>query len=466
MFRAFGHIIVFWLVSLAVTACQPPITDTDGAKPNPPSEPVAFDLNDVSILLPPPTSPDDPILSIADLGFDGSSVWPDDAFAQFQAIANSEAGAVAAADVANNPNGARIDISAFADKAVWHVAAIRVDPGAPGLSPEIAAAFGQAPQLRLVLQPVTAGAKVHDVAAHLIYSYTAGAALVPGCPLPRLEPDRDRFQRVVDDLASIKSRLAAGEIGDETVDTGGPLGVHPAADPAKTGRVTRAAFMDELKAFLEAHLDPTKLRAMAIMGLPGGGQPEPWIFLAMAMEPRLQRFVPLPAPALAQDSQRFAQMLDARRSASSNPSVSPAARANNLNAVTCAFEVGADHPSGATPPATPRGVSTAELFPNGDATRMREIVDVIADPARAHFFNTDCVSCHTETRREMDLLRTTRIDAPVDPDVLPTELWNVRNFGWFPSFLNPGVPRATATRRTAAETKEVVGALNALLKER
>jgi len=123
------------------------------------------------------------------------------------------------------------------------------------------------------------------------------------------------------------------------------------------------------------------------------------------------------------------------------------------------------NPLGLEPPENPDGVSTAELFPSGDPERMREIIDIIADPAQAHFFNTDCVSCHTETRREMDLLGTDRIDAAVDPSVLPTELWNVRKFGWFLSFLNGGV-FATATRRTATETEEVVDAVNALLAAR
>lgn len=65
----------------------------------------------------------------------------------------------------------------------------------------------------------------------------------------------------------------------------------------------------------------------------------------------------------------------------------------------------------------------------------------------------------------MDMLGTDQIDAPIDPDVLPIQLWNVRNFGWFPSFLNEGV-FATATRRTAKETEEVLDAVISLLAQR
>lgn len=64
-----------------------------------------------------------------------------------------------------------------------------------------------------------------------------------------------------------------------------------------------------------------------------------------------------------------------------------------------------------------------------------------ADPTRSHFFNTDCVSCHTETCRAIDLPHVKSV-AGVDNAVLPKDVWNVRNFGWFPSF--------PAARETAA----------------
>ncbi|MGI9435143.1 MAG: hypothetical protein ACR2Q4_10010 [Geminicoccaceae bacterium] len=483
--RQFIHFPIFLTVSLtAIAGCQPPNEPTSpiagargdvgdaGEVAKPASSPlpktVSLDLNDVSILLPPPSTPGDPVLAITDLNVDERAMWPDAAFGEFLAIANSEAGRIVDADVTSDLPGKRIGVNAFAEKSVWHVASIRIDPGAPGLSPAIAEAFGQSPQIRLVLQPVTDGRVVHDVAAHMIYSYTTNdIEMVPGCPLPKVTPDDVAFQRIVDDIIELKKRLAAGEIGGEPVETDGPLAVHPAADPAKASLVTRTAFRNALENLLEAHLDPAKLRAMAIMALPGGRAPEPWFFLAMAADPRTGRFGPVPSPAIEQDRLRFTQMLDARPASPDNPSVSPKVRANNLNPVTCQFEVPVDprQPGGPKPPAAALGVSTAELFPSGDAASLRRVVDVIADPSRAHFFNTDCVSCHTETRREMDILGTERVAAPVDPAVLPSELWNVRNFGWFPSFLNGGV-FATATRRTAAETEEVVAAINAGLEEK
>ncbi len=459
--RSLGIFSIF----LPVTACFP--EDSSSPPVSLPASGVGVDLNDVSILLSPPQNGSDPAIAITDLSVASGDVWSDKAFAEFLAIAGSGAGAVAVEDVANNDEIAPIDVGDFANKADWHIASIRVDPGAPGLSPEMVSVFGRSPQIRLVLQPVTDG-DVHDVTAHLIFSYTKSAEPVAGCLLPKLIPNDEAFQTIIDDVVALKTRLAKGEIGDQPIGTTGDLRVHPADDPAKVSKEARLAFHGALKAFLEKHLNAGNLSAMAVMALPRR-VPEPWIFVAMAQNPGTGGFVPFPNPALKQDDRlRFAQMLDVRPGVSPrNPSVSPLPVTNNLNPIDCAFEVPVDpgNPDGPKPPANPRGVSTAELFPDGDAARMREIVTVIADPAKAHFFNTDCVSCHTETRREMDILGTDSVDAPVDPTILPKELWNVRNFGWFPSFLNDDADvAATATRRTAAETREVVEAINARLR--
>ena len=111
-------------------------------------------------------------------------------------------------------------------------------------------------------------------------------------------------------------------------------------------------------------------------------------------------------------------------------------------------------------PDTRVGVSTAELL-NSSATEQRtvELTGIIADPTKSHFFNTDCVSCHTETR----LLRTKipgTVISGVDASVLPKSRWNVRNFGWG---AEGGSFKPTITRRTATETDEVVKAVNQLL---
>jgi hypothetical protein len=162
--------------------------------------------------------------------------------------------------------------------------------------------------------------------------------------------------------------------------------------------------------------------------------------------------VPVHGPTL--DGAQFAQML---APAGTSPRVIPAPHTNNLNAVTC------KHAALPTPqPVAERsGSSTAEIFAGSPAAdKTKEILDRIADPARSHFFNTDCVSCHTETRRAIDVLHVTSVPG-IDSSVLPNGQWNVRNFGWSPQI--EGALRGTVTRRTAAETAAVVAFINAEL---
>jgi hypothetical protein len=202
-----------------------------------------------------------------------------------------------------------------------------------------------------------------------------------------------------------------------------------------------------VKALLERHLSPERLRTSAIMALnsPAGG--EPWIFLSMAKFG--PQFVPVVAPAL--DGKQTAQML----SLIDSKPIAPVPVTNNLNPMTCRSALTFPPGSPPLPAAERKGVSTAEfLNVSGVPTqRINEIVDLIADPAKAHFFNTDCLSCHTDTRRA--LARATAMTASqVVPEALPKNSWNVRNFGWFPG------DGPTVTRRAATETADVVQFLN------
>jgi hypothetical protein len=161
--------------------------------------------------------------------------------------------------------------------------------------------------------------------------------------------------------------------------------------------------------------------------------------------------VPVHGPAL--DGQQFAQML---APVGSTPGVVPEPHANNLNPATC-------RNAALSPASLPndmrKGLSTSALFVSprpADAT-TQQIVALIADPAESHFFNTDCVSCHTETRRAMGLLQT-RSFPGINPAVLPPGDWTVRNFGWSPPIEGP--IQGVVTRRTAAETGAVVSFIN------
>ena len=88
--------------------------------------------------------------------------------------------------------------------------------------------------------------------------------------------------------------------------------------------------------------------------------------------------------------------------------------------------------------------------------QVKAVVDLIADPTRSHFFNTDCVSCHTETRRAMEVLQVTSFPG-LSPDVNPNGPYDIRNFGWSID----GALKPSAARRPAAETAAVLNWLNA-----
>jgi len=288
---------------------------------------------------------------------------------------------------------------------------------------------------------------VHDIAAHLIFSFSVlppKAEESPGC-LKRSIPDDAAFKAVVSDVAVLRDQLAAGDFAQTKVETAGLLNIHPGLKGA-----TAVPFKNALKALLEKHLAPQRLTSMAIMGL---DEPEPWIFVAMQkvpVSPTEFAFQPVPGPTL--DGQQVAQMLNFRGGAK----VQPTPATNNQNPITCRHA--AFQPP--FPKDNRKGVATA-AFLNGNLSesKVREIVDTISDPIKSHFFNTDCVSCHTDTRQGMRLISGFTVPG-VAPEVLPKDDWNVRNFGWFTSFLRGGVVEATITRRTANETAEVVAFIN------
>jgi hypothetical protein len=137
--------------------------------------------------------------------------------------------------------------------------------------------------------------------------------------------------------------------------------------------------------------------------------------------------------------------------------VVPQPHTNNLNPITCKNAVVS---TTSLPIANRAGDATADVFltPLLPDDKTRAILDVIADPVKSHFFNTDCVSCHTETRRTMELPNSKNIPG-IDTAALPKDSWNVRNFGWSPA----GGLQATVTRRTAAETAAVITFINSEL---
>jgi hypothetical protein len=212
--------------------------------------------------------------------------------------------------------------------------------------------------------------------------------------------------------------------------------------------------------FLSEHLVDARLGAAAIMALPNPA-PEPWVFIAMIRRPG-QTVTPFKQPAV--EGAPFSQMLSFIDG--NEKRVFPKPLTNNLAA----------DPVLPAPASGGMGVSTSTLFaPNAKLEKqiasnvaVSDIPDVIANPRKSHFFNTDCVSCHSETTRR-EILKIApgplafKIGGEVPaiaPAVVPKSQWNVRNFGWFQRAAGQAIT-PTITQRTANETAEVVEHLNA-----
>ena len=422
-----------------------------------------FDVSDVSYLWPvPKTEADVDALISADTSdaATGVSIWDEAAFKQMVAIVTSNATAI------KHPSGAMHRITfrpEFRDRKTWKVVAFRADPSAPGAHPTIVDKFGSTPQLRLILQPVTVQGgkvKVHDFAVHLLYSYfTPREAPRVGFLTPA-NPDMVKFRAILDDLLALKAELRTKGIDTQGV----PLGVHPGLSGGAGGE----RFAALVRALLLRHVNVKNLAAMACMGLDSPAA-EPWIFVATVNRGD-GTFIPLLAPTIGF---KPAQMFDRSDGV---PVVVPRPQPSNRNPITNSVN---------TPAADLRGVSTLALFddkverdavavantsgvPDADGLTNKEIADLIANPEKSHFFSNDCFSCHSETTRRAILALPSSASAykrpsgvsNVDPKVLPSQLWNVRNFGWFPDSSNAGSSNPTVAQRTANETADCVQFIN------
>jgi hypothetical protein len=411
--------------------------------------------NDVSWLFPVPTRAADfaNLIAVRDVTTPNPQdptkldpIWSDSVFQQFLAIVNGAQAQVAGTN-------AQISLPAEARSPdAWFIAGIRIDAGAPGLSGDILAQYGRLPEIRLIIQPIIrnpdGSPRVLDIAVHLIFDFVVFPPASPASAecFPRFQADMNTFNSVVADVAALRTKLNNGRLGAHAVSTiGVPLGVYPGlADPATANGVR-----NEMLSFLEKHISAVRLGSMAITGLPANA-PAPWIFLSMLAD-QPGHFVPAHGPTL-DGAQQFAQMLNP---AGTNPRVVPEPHTNNLNPVTCK---NAAVSATSLPVAQRSGVSTSTAFatPAPSAAQTKQILDTIADPTKSFFFNTDCISCHTETSRTMDLLKVTDVTG-INPTALPSDQWDVRNFGWGAGKVGM---QATVTRRTANETASVVAFIN------
>lgn len=400
----------------------------------------ALDVNDLSYLWPAPVDAKDVAgLISADLSIIGGTrkVWPDEVFRLLLQTAQETVveGPVPAASSQISFESFK---SEFETPSTWKLVSFRFDSSAPGGHAGFVSRFGSTPQLRMVFQPVTfvsSAVKVHDVTAHIAYSFTKPSS----SPFPAV-PDKDTVRKVLDELKALKA--ASESVG---APTGGLLRVHPGLQARVPGFTTKVV------TFLQRTAALGQLTDLAFMGIK---PPEPWIFFAMRKRLSDGAFERVGPKALAG---RSAQMLKGGPS----PFVFPEPITSNQ------------------PP--DRGVSTARLFArtaqdelltpviSGDSRPLlQDIPDIIANPEISNVFNTDCVSCHTESTRRHALKivegdRKYRYSLPnaisaVDPVHLPTAAWNVRNFGWFQQ--RNGMILPTISQRTANEAAEAADFAN------
>jgi mono/diheme cytochrome c family protein len=416
--------------------------------------------NDISWLFPVPTRAADfaNLIAVRDITTPNAQdptrrdpVWNDATFQQFISIVNGAQTQVAGtpAQISLPPEARVVD--------AWFVAGIRIDAGAPGLSSDIRAQFGQLPEIRLIIQPILknpdGSPKVLDLAGHLIFDFVILPPELPASTdcFPRFAPDTAAFNSVVADVAALRTKLNNGQIVGHPVSTAGvPLGVHPGLADATTANAVR----NEMLALLERHISAQRLGSMAIAGLPASA-PAPWIFLSIVGD-RAGHFFPAHGPTLDGSDQQFAQMLNP---AGTSPRVVPEPHTNNLNPITCK---NAAVSATSLPVAVRQGVATFTVFatPAPPPDQTKQILDTVADPTKSFFFNTDCISCHTETRRTMDLLGVADVPG-INKAALPNGQWDVRNFGWGDA--GKAGMQSTVTRRTANETAASVAFINAEL---
>lgn len=403
-----------------------------------------FDVNDVSFLWPAPTKKEDltRLISVDEKLSDGNgSILSQATFDTLLDAARN----VSVIDSADRVNKITLE-EELSKRSAWMIAGVRIDPSAPGTAPMLIEARGSLPQVRLIIQPITVtetSVRVHDVTAHLVFNFHKELKLQGDGKPPIAIPDKEKFEAIVTDLTALKMKLKS-----DGVETEGKLTIHPGFTDQKAKN-----FAGELKTFLKKHLTEERLDAIAFMGL---DLPEPWIFFAMQKKGD-GKFAVI---QLSNASGKSAQMLTLR----GGRPVMPLPTTTNVD--------------------SKRGVSTAPLYPDNagkaqlefavfandsdlSELKHKEIPDLIANPQRSHFFNTDCISCHTESNRRVQLNIAAKGSfayklplniSGLDDKVLPNNKWNVRNFGWFPTSHSTAV--ATVTQRTANEAAESVEFIN------
>lgn len=441
----------FYLSSMAAvtfTACHsaPSHLGFKDTKPSSsPSELQGFDVNDVSFLFPKIAGVNEasPIITGEDLTSDGSAFIPELVFGQIMEFSDK----ILPANLRENSKL----------RASWRVQSFRFDPCAPSGAEFRSLSFvematGQAKsdchvEIRTIMQPmeplgVFAGSgHVADVAMHLTYHLATGS-------------HSEELRRLVDELKALKQQsetLSGGQT------SGAALGRHPGLYAELNSGAVQRPLADAVKSFLQRNLNDRQLRRVTFSELDartGTG----WIFFGGDVSIRNDMAVWTPAHVFYEPT---AQSIEFRPDnvLKTMPVILPLPSSVSTNSLYTSGSVG-------------RGVAINPSFGVGAAGRTmpiseaQETINLLEDPTKTNIFNTDCVSCHTSTARAFTLgiPATGLADRPRgitayafapaftlsdirqrrNTDGLQSNVWNVRNFGWFDW-------QATASNRTVNE---------------
>lgn len=378
--------------------------------------------NDISCLWPVPKNAEDveKLLS-ANTVIGNTTIWTEESFNKVLDMAKDSL------QIPNYPSPPKYkqiqfvytDIdSALLKRENWKVVGFRIDPSAPSTSDtKTINKIGIIPQIRLVLQPVTLNKKgvviVHDFAVHLPFSYTLSGEIRIGSAYTA---DTMAFKEILNDIIILKKYLEL----TSKVSGKGALQVNKGLANKIPG------YAKKIEEFLSKHLPKGKLDFIAFIGL--APRPNPWIFFNMINGPTFQ-------------------ILNTQSRKKAGKPISPNKNWKGGNSVSTAILYQMD--------STDSSLDSPAISKEQPPLN-KDIPNIIANPDFCNVFNTDCISCHSEsTRRSILGLETNEnykysIETLVKKELLPTTEDNVRNFGWFGNAVDTAKP--FISMRTANET--------------
>ncbi|HWU42788.1 MAG TPA: hypothetical protein VN132_05090 [Bdellovibrio sp.] len=381
---------------------------------------VALDVNDVSYLWPPAVQNSE-IAALIPL----NQVIPESTFQEVMAFSQGQT-------LQNKtlPTPVHFPEEALGHIQNWYIAAMRIDPCAPGLAAYKGDSQKCLQEIRLVAQPFLVLNDLidyHDYALHILFELSAG------------DPKNSQsFATVLNQLLQLKQQNK--EAGVDT--TGVPLKIHPG--------FTVPGFSKKLNGILLASLQTARLKKITFTG--AASADGPWAFFQGLIQN--QHFVLESDPTL--HNLPFGSISPELPGNGGSISPSP----DNINWPIS--DDGGHAPSAANlffkgtidlkNPAILADASESKVF------KIEDLVNVFDNPQITNRTNTDCFSCHTSTSRAalLNLVNEPnqfKYQAPNDHTTLTPVLMNksitsFRTFGWFGS-------RGVVSRRVINESAEV-----------